>query len=299
MNDSANQFGGDWTVKKLEILEKYLNAYTTALKNQPFKLLYIDAFAGTGKIKLDQGSELSKEEQQDQEEAKKFTAGSAARALKVDNKPFDYFIFVEQDKTRCAELQKLRDEHPGRKIDIHQEEANAFLQSYLKGLRPNSANDRRGVLFLDPFATQVEWSTVKEIAQCKILDTWILFPTIAIARIMPKSQNPEDIDAKWAAKLDTVYGGADWRRTYSEVGQSNMFRFPNRDPGTEKLLEIYKEKLESLLDGRFLKQSVTLRSSKNSPLFEFMFFTGNPSAQAINISHNIAGHIMRGYMKND
>jgi hypothetical protein len=50
---SANQeqlqmFGGDWTEKKLGVLEKYLTAYTTALKNQPFKKVYMDAFAGTG-----------------------------------------------------------------------------------------------------------------------------------------------------------------------------------------------------------------------------------------------------------
>ena len=39
-------FGGGWTEQKLEILEAYLNAYTTALKKIPFDLVYIDAFAG-------------------------------------------------------------------------------------------------------------------------------------------------------------------------------------------------------------------------------------------------------------
>ena len=28
-------YGGSWTIEKLEILEKYLDAYTTALKNKP------------------------------------------------------------------------------------------------------------------------------------------------------------------------------------------------------------------------------------------------------------------------
>jgi len=46
-------FGGPWTQHKLKILELYLDAYTTALKNQPFKLVYIDAFAGTGHIVQD------------------------------------------------------------------------------------------------------------------------------------------------------------------------------------------------------------------------------------------------------
>ncbi len=49
---SGKRFGGSWTKEKLDILQRYLNAYTTALKNQPFRLWYIDAFAGTGDVQL-------------------------------------------------------------------------------------------------------------------------------------------------------------------------------------------------------------------------------------------------------
>ena len=42
------QFGGPWTQRKLEVVGRYLDLYATALKNRPFKRLYIDAFAGTG-----------------------------------------------------------------------------------------------------------------------------------------------------------------------------------------------------------------------------------------------------------
>ena len=51
-------FGGPWTQEKLEILRRYLDAYTTALKNQPFDLWYIDAFAGSGWYR-DQGVDPS------------------------------------------------------------------------------------------------------------------------------------------------------------------------------------------------------------------------------------------------
>ena len=42
------RFGGPWTQEKLGILRRYLDSYTTALKNQPFHLVYVDAFAGAG-----------------------------------------------------------------------------------------------------------------------------------------------------------------------------------------------------------------------------------------------------------
>jgi len=48
---SKNRFGGPWTLKKIEILKKYLNFYTTALRDH-FTLYYADAFAGTGRLRI-------------------------------------------------------------------------------------------------------------------------------------------------------------------------------------------------------------------------------------------------------
>ena len=48
----AQTFGGKWTRDKLQILGAYLDAYTTALKHQPFTLWYVDAFAGSGAIEV-------------------------------------------------------------------------------------------------------------------------------------------------------------------------------------------------------------------------------------------------------
>jgi|WetSurMetagenome_2_1015567.scaffolds.fasta_scaffold293415_2 three-Cys-motif partner protein len=53
---TAHRFGGGWTQIKLDVLEKYLSAYVTALKNKQFELLYIDAFAGTGEVTTKSGS---------------------------------------------------------------------------------------------------------------------------------------------------------------------------------------------------------------------------------------------------
>lgn len=45
---SSHTFGGAWTERKLSVVRRYLGRYTQALKNQVFKRIYIDAFAGTG-----------------------------------------------------------------------------------------------------------------------------------------------------------------------------------------------------------------------------------------------------------
>lgn len=256
-------YGGKWTREKLEILEKYLDAYTTALKKTPFKLMYIDAFAGTGHVDLDDNDE----------DTENFIRGSAIRAVSIDHRPFDKLIFVEEKEGRCSELEHLRKEHPGRDIQIENSDANEFLRN----LQQNWER-WRGVLFLDPFATEVEWTTIEKIAGLNALDTWILFPVSAIARMLPTSRQPDDISVKWAKRLTRIFGDENWRNLYQEDPQGNLFGDIEyqRDPGVNGLIGVYKNKLKALFGRRLLEKSRTLKNSRNSPLFEFMFCVGNP-----------------------
>ena len=274
------RFGGPWTIEKLEILEAYLDAYTTALKNQSFKLIYIDAFAGAGQIErpVDDGDTIE------------FLRGSTERATRVQDKPFDELIFIEKDPVRCVELENLRDKYPGRDIRIEQGEANRVLS----GLDRNW-HACRGVLFLDPFATEVEWSTLERIAGLNALDTWILFPVSAIVRMLPASRKPDDISPKWATRLTTVFGDQSWRELYHENPQRNLFEEQEpglmRERGVDALLSIYKWNLKGLFGDRLLEKSRRLVNSTGSRLFEFMFCVGNP--RGIGPAKRIAEHILR------
>ena len=69
-------YGGEWTLKKLEIIYQYLDRYTTALKNQPFQLIYVDAFAGDGTWRASLGYT-----REVYGEFTQILKGSAARAL--------------------------------------------------------------------------------------------------------------------------------------------------------------------------------------------------------------------------
>jgi len=275
---SDQGFGGPWTEAKLNILESYLDAYTTALKWQSFRLIYIDAFAGTGTIAF---------ADDEQGEAYGFICGSAARALNITDRPFDRLIFVEENPSRSEELAGLRARYPGRDIRIHTADAN----EYLSNLKENWSQCR-GVLFLDPFGTQVKWSTIERIARYEALDTWILFPVSAIARMLPQTRQPEDISGGWAKRLTDVYGDDRWRNLYSESPQYPLFGSTEyeRKPGIHGLRKIYKRRLQSLFGDRFLAQSRSLKNSKNSVLFEFIFCVGNPSG--IEPAKRIAKHIL-------
>lgn len=264
------KFGGDWTRDKLDMLQKYLDAYTTALKTQPFRLIYIDAFAGTGFISI----------RDKDEDAKSFIEGSALIAEKIDNRPFDELLLVEKDIEQYTMLSErtLND----KRIRTYNRDANDFLQNLDRNWKQN-----RGVLFLDPFATEIEWSTIEKVASFKALDTWILFPVMAVSRMLQRGGMPND---QCASVLDRVYGNDTWKTLYKPRKDLWGDSTNEREKGANKLIQIYKDRLRDLYGERFMERSASLSNSTNAQLFELMFCVGHPSASRL--AKKIAGHIV-------
>ena len=104
------KFGGVWTIQKLDAVESYLKAYTTALKKQNFHLIYIDAFAGSGTFSTNDLSDeslqidLFENDMTKNENNDKLFYGSAIRALKY---PFEKFIFFEKKKNTFTVTARL------------------------------------------------------------------------------------------------------------------------------------------------------------------------------------------------
>ncbi len=183
-NGKQSAFGGAWSGRKLEALRRYLNAYTTALKNTPFKLAYIDAFAGAGALPNDANDDDWFDEEF-QKEDESYRHGSPLIALENDP-PFDSFIFIERDPASIKSLQEQIESrwgHDAKNVSYLQGDANEHLQE-LAGKRWKL---HRAVAFLDPFALQVSWTTLEKIAQTQAIDMWLLFPAMAVNRMLPKS----------------------------------------------------------------------------------------------------------------
>ena len=80
---------------------------------------------------------------------------------------------------------ELKARHPDRSIDVNQGDANAFLaglsnQSFRDGPATKIYLDWRGVLFVDPFGTALDWATVEHIAGLRRLDMWLLFRSVRL-----------------------------------------------------------------------------------------------------------------------
>ncbi|MBL7106105.1 MAG: three-Cys-motif partner protein TcmP [Phycisphaerae bacterium] len=291
MEDYTKQlFGGSWTEQKLEILKKYLEAYNTALKNQPFKRVYIDAFAGTGyrQQRQQQYNIQGFFEELEEDESKKFLKGSAKLALET-SPSFHKYIFIESNKNKINELEKLRTEHPEkeRQIEIIQSDANEFIKNYCN--KENWTNTR-AVLFLDPFATEVEWPTIEAVAKTQCIDVWVLFPLMAVNRLLAK--DPGKISYN---RLNRIFGTEDWfeyfykTRTLDDIfGQSVDIIIKACD--FDRIGDFYKNRLRTIFSGVAEKTKV-FYNSRESALFQLFFAVGN--AKGAPIAIRIAEHLIR------
>jgi len=261
MTKYKQKFGGNWTEKKLKIISKYLSAYTTILrKTNYYKIAYIDAFAGTGYRELENQNTL------EFIETKEILKGSAKIALEI-NPTFNTYIFVEKDKKRIKELQKLIAEHSEDDFDImiENEDANEFLQNICK---KNWLN-RRAVVFIDPFGMQLEWTTIEAIADTKAIDLWILFPhAVGVNRLLKKDGK---IKEAWRNRLNIIFGTTDWYNAfYKEQKQKTLFGDENtivKNATLDKIGEYYLNRLKTVFS-KVAKSPYKLLSSTGRPFVD-------------------------------
>ena len=266
-NKNSQIFGGDWTEKKLNIFEKYLRAYIIALKEQKFSKVYIDAFAGTGTIYTKDGKLLD---------------GSARIALSSSPK-FDKYL----------ELQKMvKEEFPEleNKVVCLHGDANELLNYIINRVDWGSS---RGLLFIDPYATQFDWSTLVNVSKTYAIDVWYLFPFSALNRMLTRDG---EIVESWRKKIDKVLGCTDWYEVFYKCNpQLSLFDEEKeqyiKDVDTDELKRYIIERLETVFPA-VSKNPRIFYNSINSPLFLLCFAVSNKSKKAIDLAMRIASDIL-------
>jgi len=270
--ETAHRFGGPWTEIKLDVLRRYLDAYLTALKNQPFSFIYIDAFAGSGEYTP----------------ADSPTTKSGSARLALESAGFDRYCFIETKDAHYERLQELTQQFPDRQIELYHGDANELLPRILIELSPSTW---RGVIFLDPYGMNVDWTTLQAVAKTELLDVWYLFPISGVYRQAARSMSA--VDEYKAAALDRCLGTAEWRDAfYRESGQLDLFgdapevsRFANVD-GIEQFV---RARLQQI----FPSVSKPLRLPRTgAPLYSLFFAVSNKSPRAIGLAQKIAKAIL-------
>lgn len=273
-----NQFGGDWTKQKIEIVVAYAKAYLTIMNNYPqFKCLYFDGFAGSGDIYKNDKTDIA------------IIQGAAIRLLEIDSpKSFDMYYFVELDKKNKRELNNtIEEKFPAKKKKcfVVQEDCNAKLKSMAEFLQKNPSF--RVLAFIDPYGMSLNWSSIQSLKNLGI-DLWILVPTgIGMNRLLKRNG---DIRDSWLIKLEIALGIErskikDYfyklKSVHTLFGDETFIE--KEKNAIEKAGKLYQQRLNEIF--KYVSNTFPLKNSTGSVMYHFMMATNNKAA--FNIANDI------------
>lgn len=289
------KFGGPWTKQKLDLLADYLTSYNKVLSNQRLSRWYVDGFAGSGYSVLEREQEQSDTTPLFGQHADAIPAdgdevldGSPLIALKCQPQ-FHRLRFIDAKKANIESLAGIVNANDDfkRRAQLVHGDANEHLSAFCNEMHYSW----RAVVFLDPFATAVEWKTMEALAATQKCDVWILVPLGAMNRLLTKDGQR---DPTWSARLTRIFGTAEWEQRFYRASY-NLF---DDDQGQEKVTDAhhiatyYRERLTTIFKGGVAKSWKTFRNSNNSTMFALMFALGNPSPAAKRAALGIANHLL-------
>ena len=261
---------GPWTRKKLELLNKYLSAYTTILTAQPWcrGVHYIDAFAGAS-VHVDR-------------ETQELLDGSPRIAINAAP-PFDRLMFVENDPERVQRLNALKDEHPDRNIEVLAGDCNHVLPHICQQIPGNE----RAFLLLDPYNLGVRWDTIEAAASAgrhRAIEIMINF-SLYDALLNMVRKRPDLIPPHQEARMTLVWGNQGWKKCVFEQRPS-LFgdQQEKRDNVARRLSQCFRERLLEAYE--HVSGDAIMKNSVGAPIYSLML------ASHVGVAKKIMNDIM-------
>ncbi|MGQ0444806.1 MAG: three-Cys-motif partner protein TcmP [Beijerinckiaceae bacterium] len=260
---------GYWSELKLEIIEKYGAAYTTAFKRSPnLKKYYIDAFSGSG-------LHLSKETRQEIE-------GSPARALRV-SPPFDGFFFVDVDEAKTINLSKPCEGRSN--VQIHTGDSNTYLAT---DVLPKIRYDlyTRALCLLDPYGLHLDWEIIQQAGKSDAVDLFLNFPVMDMNR-NAIWRNPDKAPKDGIDRMNRFWGDESWRQAaYVESRQTNLYFRPALEKqDNDAIARAFQKRLKDIAGFKFVPDPLPMRNSNNAVVY--YLFLASPKAVAKRIIEDI------------
>lgn len=272
-----NNFGGDWTQQKIEIVVSYAKAYLTVMKDRPyFKLLYFDGFAGSGNIYKD------KDEAEDIDIIK----GTALRVMEIEQpRIFDRYYFVEKDEKNKLELEGvLKNEFSGKRLfNVVNEDCNVKMKDMASFLKEKQNKNFKVLAFIDPYGMSVEWASIEALSGLGV-DMWILVPTgMGVNRLLTKNMQ---ITTAWMKRLIDFLGMSEQEIKdyfYKEETIYTLFgeekKIKKDEDAINKAALLYQKRLNQVF--QHVSDTFQMKNSSNSVMYHFMLATNNGTALKI------------------
>lgn len=267
-----NNFGGDWTKIKIEILVEYAKAYLSIMKERPFfKLMYFDGFAGSGFIVKDKKVDID------------ITVGAARRIIEISEpRSFDSYYFVEKDPKNFALLEEnTKKAFPKKTIHTVCDDCNKKIIDLSNFLRDPKNKKVRTLAYIDPCGMQVEWRSIESLRELPV-DMWILVPTgLGVNRLLKKNGQISDA---WLEKLEIFLGLTREeieRRFYKKTPTlfEDITFIEKEKDAIANSAKLYQSRLKEVFE--FVSKPYELKNSSNSIMYHLFLTSNNKTAEKI------------------
>ncbi|MDQ2653469.1 MAG: three-Cys-motif partner protein TcmP, partial [Chloroflexota bacterium] len=232
---------------------------------------YIDGFAGTGQPHLrGEGRPID---------------GSPVIAMSLP-RPFDSYTFIEQEPWRAEQLRRLCAEYPHLNTRVIEADCNDVIVNQVTPV-VRWENRARGFAFLDPFAMNLNYATIKAIAGTRAIEIILNLPTMAMNRTnLPNdarkltSEQYERMDVFWGdhSWFDLIYEKRDglWGPEYLKAGTTSA----------ERLSRLFIDhRLKPLFP--HVTDPLIVKNTTGQPIYSLIFASPNATGK------KIADHVFR------
>lgn len=204
--------------------------------------------------------------------------GAAERVLGIEQRGFDWYVFVDKNKESSQQLEKRLEKFKSqRNLVFRTSDANKQIEMLAEAMKKD--NSLAALVLLDPFGMQVDWKSI-ELLKGTRTDLWILIPTgVIVNRLLDRKGELTHIE-----KLTSFFGKDEnflrdyfyKKRTVETLFGETEIVEKVKQP-IEKIAKLYIEQLRNIFKHVTVKPLV-LCNSRHTPIFHFACASNNPTA---------------------
>lgn len=257
-----SQLWGYWTRGKLDILRRYLDAFTTASKSTSERI-YIDTFAG------------------DPNNRDRLTGdtieGSARIALSINNPPFTHIrLFEKENKARKLESTLCKD-FPGRNLKVYGGDCNVRLPEALSELK--EINRTPTFAFVDPNGKEAKWSTLEALAHFRPArltktELFLLFAAPMFMRLLRVDGTP--VRPQDTEEITALFGMEGWQAIYN----ARLKELIEPGQARDEYLNLMRWRLETTLGYKWT-HPLEVRNESGHIIYFMIFATDHEAGDRI------------------
>ena len=269
---------GEWTRRKLDLIEEYAAPYADIMSSRKFKYYYIDAFCGAG-VHVAKKTNVRVD-------------GSPLRVMKI-KRPYTGYYFIDRDGNKTRRLKILCEtRYKDRNAKVLTGDCNQILE----GLLPLFSYDKyeRLLCLLDPYGMHLDWRLMEKMGDMGIVDLVLNFPIMDMNRNALLKRLEEA--PLWGKESFTrFWGDESWvdfayyqQGTLSGGAPSLVKRKRNQD-----IAEEFGSRLRSVAKFKYVSSPVVMKNSGGATLYYLFFASQNPTA------YRIAMHLLKKHGGNN